>query len=264
MDIGVGKATIFNLEKNEQHKCIRHLDLSPAMLMNLIRNRLENSFAPVHESSVIRSDTLVFIDPSISIMHSIQLDHELFGSIASKSDRRSYVLIHSNQQSARLQNSVRRDMAATLSHRSNPFVENEAILHPAQVRSYIKVRFQSTNSKNTIMDTIAHPNLLMNRVAHFALVDFYKPHNMRRSWVFSNVAEIWSNVFQQFPGGNDSTNLIGIEYLAGKFVPGIFTEKFPLVKNKWNRTDKNCTYGRDRHCESLPMAVLRLPLRNVL
>jgi len=43
--------------------------------------------------------------------------------------------------------------------------------------------------------------------------------------------------------------------LAGKFVPGMFTKEHPLIQDKWNT-------GLIHHSVSLPMAVLRLPLRN--
>ena len=166
------------------------------------------------------------------------------------SDRRAYVLVKSDIRTNRTRSKLKHVL-----HGEDILHPEEQLLHPARVRCYLQIKYRVCDSQYSELDAVRKPHEVnaTPKVACFALVDFYKIHSMRKTWAWSNAAEIWSDILEDF-SPMDTEHLVSIHSLAGKFVPGRFTEKFPLLKNQWHIGMK--------HALSKPMAVLRLPLRN--
>ena len=228
---------------------IEHIDLLPKPLISLIRLRLHESVQPKLGYGD-PTERIVFVDPIISRYNKITIDEEIYGSACSASDRRAYVLVKSDIRTEAVRSSLKR-----FNHGHDIVHADDQMLHPARVRCYLKIKYRTCDAQWSDIDSINQPHKVnaVTKTACFALVDFYKIHSMRKTWAWSNAAEICSDIFRDF-FITDTQHLVSIHSLAGKFVPGRFTEKFPLIANQWHSGLK--------HSVSKPMAVLRLPLRN--
>jgi len=231
-------------------KNIEFVDITNTVLYDMITKRLQQSVEP-HDGYGMPSEKIILIESEVVRIPKITIEEEVYGSVCSASDRRAYVLVKCDYQTKRLRNKLR-----NVPNKAEILHDEEEILHPARVRCYLEVQYTVCDPKFSHKDYIEKPReevAAASKKAHFAIVDYYKVHSMRKTWAWSNAAEIWSDVLDPFYGFV-SHQLVSVHSLAGKFVPGRFTEKFPLLKNQW-KTGMN-------HKDSKPMAVLRLPLRN--
>ena len=153
------------------------------------------------------------------------------------------------------------------------FPVDQGILHPAQVRSFIRVRYDIVkndyvqNSLNARLSYASAKDKLQSgyqsKEVIFAVCDFFLPHQARHEWSFGALAELWSQeCFQCIRSRPDylverAESLVPLNRIAGKFVPGQFTaEEFPSFEQPLIHRGVDLKGNW-----TTPMVVMRMPGR---
>ena len=253
---------IFDLEKRRiVNKVHTGLKLENTDFLKLITLRLTGlTFRDLQFPNV----DLDFLsaDPNVGFSLSYTLGNEKLGSFNAeckqRQDKLSHILVVSPEQDYAVQNP---DVGSPLIRfGESVFPKGEkSLLHPARVQCFVKVGYILKRKGMSGRDALLkhETSCLVKRESHFALVDYYEPHLLRNTWRFANVAEAWSSQLPFLSSSRyPSQNLVSVDHIAGKFVPGIF-ELYQRGKDKElvNFIDKT---------PSPAMAVIRMGIRDPL
>jgi hypothetical protein len=182
---------------------------------------------------------------------------------------RSYVLVGCPHRDARIRAFITHP---SINFSPDTFPENEAFLHPGQIRCILHVKYDvvleryATSVPDAKIKYVSQSKEsgYQSKEAIFAVVDFFKPHKCRHRWSFGAVAELWDQECFQYAIRQDNyltlaECLVPLNRIAGKFIPGHFRpEEFDMPEQPWEiglkpmaNTGKWAT----------PMVVMRLPGR---
>ena len=102
------------------------------------------------------------------------------------------------------------------------FVGQHALLHPAAIEYFIRVRVGLAPLRFDNLFNALHHKQYTEVDVDFALCHFHRWHSRRVDWSpLGDLAEVWDSRFYPPAFEHDAACLIPINRLAGKFVPGL-------------------------------------------
>jgi len=253
--------------RRDVSRMYKTFELTNRDLLKLIKSRLETLNFSDPKYPGVELD-LCNVDPSVGISHSYSLGNEKFasrymGNDNAKSIRLSHVLVNSPEQDHFVRNPLPSSSMIRFGRTVFPLHEAN-LLHPAQVQCYLRVSYILKRKSLRVLEALTHENIkescLVKHHSHFALVDYYQPHTCRHTWRFANVAEVWSaKLHACSPALYRPQNLVSVDHIVGKFVPGNF-EIFRAMQDA--KSAKLVNYI-DKTAEPA-MAVIRIGIRDPL
>jgi hypothetical protein len=115
------------------------------------------------------------------------------------------------------------------------FPEGKQFLHPASVVAFLAVSYIVVDREYAAANPLAdflrvnHDRVecnMMDKVAYFAVCDFYKPNQLRENHPTGGLAEVWSEKFFNMGMTDDSLaeHIVPVNRLAGKFCKASYSK----------------------------------------
>ena len=186
---------------------------------------------------------------------------ELIDSTSWRSDARAHVLVVCPHRDI----TIRKIPYLGVANRV-VFPQTDSFLHPAQVRCFIRVKYELISKAYAASNLQAKSDYYLHseasgytiKEAVFAVCDFFHGHRRRNEWSFAPLAELWDQEFYKYSNDFEirAKHLVPLNRIAGKYIPGLFTpDEFPGELD----SDLHPQNGTPKF--RTPMVVMKLPQR---